>query len=125
VARFVGKSSKFEAVVDPSGQSIRLQHYNYSFPTSGAAGLKPNAHVEIFVKNERFDMKPWTEGQPGISCAIADVVLRGPFFEYILETDRRDRIIAVQPKRDEPLPVASRMLLTWNAAQCHIFLAAR
>ncbi|HVI89336.1 MAG TPA: ABC transporter ATP-binding protein [Dongiaceae bacterium] len=130
VARFVGKSTKFEAVVDASGQSIRLQHYNYDLCAGDALAcdanrLKPNAHVDVFVKNERFDMKPWKEGQPGIPCAIADVVLRGPFFEYILETDRRDRIIAVQPKRGDPLPVASRMLLSWNTAQCHIFPAGR
>lgn len=125
VARFVGKSTKFEGVVDPAGQSIRLQHYNYAFPIIDAADLKPNARVEIFVKNERFDMKPWAEGQAGIACAIADVVLRGPFFEYILETDRQDRIIAVQPKRDDPLPIASRMLLSWNPSQCHVFAVAR
>jgi len=124
VARFVGKSTRFDAVVEASGSSARLLHYNYSLPLDNTAALKPGAHVDVFVKNERFDMKPWEEERPGIPCAIVDVVLRGPFFEYILETDRRDRIIAVQPKRAEPIPIASRMLLSWNASQCHVFPVA-
>lgn len=124
VARFVGKSTRFDGVIEPAGGSVRLLHYNYRLPVSGVTAPKAGAHVDIFVKNERFDMKHWEEGRPGIPCAIVDVVLRGPFFEYILETDRRDRIIAVQPKRDEPIPIASRMLLSWGAAQCHVFPVA-
>jgi ABC-type Fe3+/spermidine/putrescine transport system ATPase subunit len=121
VARFVGKSTKLAGTIDPSGQAIRLADHDFVLPNLAPDRLKPGNAVEIFVKNERFNLDPWAEGRPGIPATVIDVVLRGPFFEYILETTKGDRIIAVQPKRDEPLPLGTRVALSWDPARCHIF----
>ncbi len=120
VARFVGKSTKFTGIVDPTGQAIRLEGHDVVLPNPAADRLKPGNAVEIFVKNERFNLDPQAGGG-GIPARVVDVVLRGPFFEYILETAKGDRIIAVQPKRDEPLPLGTAISLSWDPARCHIF----
>lgn len=125
VARFVGKSTRFEGAYDGNAKAVRLQKYDYAFPYSEEGERKGSAKVEIFVKNERFDLAPWkTEGQ-GIACAIADVVLRGPFIEYILDTEAQERIIAVQPKKDDPLPIGTKLRLSWGAQRCHVFPTGR
>jgi len=120
VARFVGKSTRFNGVVDPTGAAIRLADHDVALPNPAPDRLTPGKAVEIFVKNERFNLNPQA-GSPGIPASVVDVVLRGPFFEYILETAKGDRIIAVQPKRDEPLPLGTTVSLSWDPARCHIF----
>ena len=52
-----------------------------------------------------------------------DVVLRGPFVEYILQATNKSRIIAVQPKRKDQLGIGDRISLSWDPMQCHIFPA--
>ena len=83
--------------------------------TSGA-GLKPNSAVDVFVKNERFELS-LCGGPARYPVRSDDVVLRGPFVEYILETANKDRIIAVQPKRKDPQPLAMRISLNWEPAR--------
>lgn len=123
VARFVGKSSKFQGIVGSSGDTVRLARYDHEFTLPADNGLKAQDAVDIFVKNERFDLTRKTDGGEGIACRVMDVVLRGPFLEYVLETDRGDTVIAVKPKRNDPLPTQERVLLSWNPADCHIFKA--
>ncbi|CAN1575739.1 PotA ABC-type spermidine/putrescine transport systems, ATPase components [Paracoccaceae bacterium] len=119
VARFVGRSTRFDGVVDADGTTVQLSNYAYSLP--GIAGLSARTQVDVFVKNERLNLAPFVEGRAGIPAKVADVVLRGPFLEYILETDRGERIIAVQSKRDDSPLVGQRVLLTWAATQAHVF----
>ncbi len=90
VARFVGKSTRFDATFDIAAKAIRLERYAYSFPHDGS-GLAPGAKVDVFVKNERFALKSAGQGDAGIAVTVADLVLRGPFVEYILETDAGER----------------------------------
>ncbi|WP_374375695.1 ABC transporter ATP-binding protein [Dongia sp.] len=123
VARFVGKSTKFAGVVDPTGGFIKLADHDYAVANAATGLHRPGMAVEIFVKNERFDLHPAAEGRAGIPCVVGDVVLRGPFLEYILETGGRERIIAVQPKRVDPLPLGASLSLSWDAGQCHVFAA--
>jgi ABC-type Fe3+/spermidine/putrescine transport system ATPase subunit len=125
VARFVGRSTRFDGAYDRAAKAVRLQNYDYSFPYSEAAERKGSAKVEIFVKNERFTLEPWKANAQGIACTIADVVLRGPFVEYILETEAHERIIAVQPKKDDPVPIGTKLHLSWAATRCHVFPAGR
>lgn len=125
VARFVGKSTRFEATVDDSGKAITLKRYDYAFPLPEKSGVKAGEAVDIFVKNERFDLGPRDRNVPGIACTVSDVVLRGPFLEYILETDRGDHIIAVKPKRNDPLPAGEKVSLSWEGTQCHVFSAGK
>ena len=125
VARFVGKSSKFEGGYDKASKTIQLQKYDYSFPHDEGAERKGDARVEVFVKNERFEMSPWNSGGAGIPCLVADVVLRGPFVEYILETEAAERIIAVQSKKDDPVALGTKMLISWDPTRCHVFSAGR
>ncbi|RUX92009.1 MULTISPECIES: ABC transporter ATP-binding protein [unclassified Mesorhizobium] len=125
VARFVGKSTRFDGAFDAASKKVDLQRYNYSFPYEEVAERKGNARVEVFVKNERFELLPSRSGSAGIPCTVADVVLRGPFVEYILETEADERIIAVQPKREEPLALGTKLSLSWNPSQCHVFPAGR
>ncbi|MDP9588087.1 UNVERIFIED_ORG: ABC-type Fe3+/spermidine/putrescine transport system ATPase subunit [Shinella zoogloeoides] len=121
VARFVGKSSKFQGVVEPDGATVRLTRHDYEFALPSDKTFKPGDAVEIFVKNERFDITLKQDGGAGIPSKVVDVVLRGPFLEYVLETDRGDTVIAVKPKRNDPIPLQERVLLSWNPADCHIF----
>jgi ABC-type Fe3+/spermidine/putrescine transport system ATPase subunit len=123
VARFVGKSTRFEGTFDSGSKSVRLARYSYSFPYALSAAGAGNTDVEIFVKNERFELAPWSASATGIPCTVADVVLRGPFVEYILETEADERIIAVQTKRADQVGLGTRLSLTWNAQQCHVFAA--
>ena len=125
VARFVGKSTRFEGAYDRNAKSVQLQKYDYSFPYAELAERKGSAKVEIFVKNERFDLAPWKANGQGIACTIADIVLRGPFVEYILETEAHERIIAVQPKKDDPVPIGTKLQLSWAATRCHVFPEGR
>ncbi len=118
VARFVGKSTRFAGQYDRQTQTVRLLKYDFAFPhkaPSHAEGM-----VDVFVKNERFKLSPWAVTSSGISCKVIDVVLRGPFVEYILETEMTERIISVQPK-DRPLPIGSKLELSWDQDQCHVF----
>ena len=121
VARFVGKSTRFEGKFDAGSKTVKLDRYAYSFPYG--AGTGGNAAVEIFVKNERFELLPWKAGATGIPSTVADVVLRGPFVEYILETEAGERIIAVQTKNADPVAIGTKLSLAWNAGQCHVFAA--
>ncbi|OWV98731.1 ABC transporter ATP-binding protein [Rhizobium sp. R693] len=123
VARFVGKSSKFQGSVLPDGKSVRLTRYDHEFALPTGSIFKYGDAIDIFVKNERFDLDRKANGGAGITCTVIDVVLRGPFLEYVLETDRGDTLIAVKPKRNEPLLARERVLLSWNPADCHIFRA--
>jgi ABC-type Fe3+/spermidine/putrescine transport system ATPase subunit len=124
VARFVGKSSRFQGTVRPDGTTVRLARHDHEFALpQGTTTLKAGDAVDIFVKNERFDIAKKADGGAGIPCTVIDIVLRGPFLEYILETDRGDTVIAVKPKRNDPLPIEERILLSWNPADCHIFKA--
>jgi ABC-type Fe3+/spermidine/putrescine transport system ATPase subunit len=122
VARFVGRSTRFDAAADGQGR-IRIPAHDYSFACDAVAGFGVGARIDVFVKNERFDVTPWSAASTGIACTLVDVVLRGPFAEYILEAGNKDRIIAVQPKRKEPLGIGDRVSLSWDAALCHIFPA--
>ena len=70
-------------------------------------------------------MSPWNSGGAGIPCLVADVVLRGPFVEYILETEAAERIIAVQSKKDDPVALGTNMLISWDPTRCHVFSAGR
>ena len=119
VARFVGRSTRFDGVVEPDGRTVQLSNYAYAMP--GISGIPARTQVDVFVKNERFHLAPFVEGEAGIPSKVADVVLRGPFLEYILETDRGERIIAVQSKRNDAAVVGDRVLLTWAAAHAHVF----
>lgn len=123
VARFVGKSSKFQGTVAADGGSVRLLRHGYEFTLPAGVSFAADAVVDIFVKNERFDIALVAEGGTGIACTVVDVVLRGPFLEYVLETDRGDNVIAIRPKRNDRLPVQERVLLSWNPADCHVFKA--
>lgn len=122
VARFVGKSSKFQGVVLPGAETVQLTRYDHEFTLPASSTFKEGDSVDIFVKNERFDLVPKAEGGAGIACTVSDVVLRGPFLEYVLETDRGDTLIAVKPKRNDPLPVQERLVLSWQPSDCHVFL---
>ncbi|MCM2395980.1 ABC transporter ATP-binding protein [Rhizobium sp. S95] len=123
VARFVGKSSKFRGIVSADGTTVSLQSHDFQFALPAGSAFKAGVSVDIFVKNERFDLASKAEGSAGIICTIADVVLRGPFLEYVLETDRGDTVIAVKPKRNDPLPVGEKVLLSWSPADCNVFKA--
>ena len=125
VARFVGKSTRFDGAYNPATGQIELQHYNYAFPYSGAFERKGDARAEVFVKNERFQLSPWTAGATGIACTVADIVLRGPFVEYILETEAAERIIAVKPKTSDLAALGTKLSLSWDPAACHVFPAGR
>ena len=81
------------------------------------AGLRASASDAALVEERYFD------AEHSIACTVADVVLRGPFLEYVLETDRGETVIAVKPKRNDPLPVQERVFLSWSPADCHIFKA--
>ena len=121
VARFVGRSTRFDGVFDPSSGRIIVKDHGYSFAYPRIGGVNKDSRVDVFVKNERFDLSPWTETATGIPCSVADVVLRGPFVEYILETGDKTRIIAVQPKRKDHLSIGDKMSLSWDPTQCHVF----
>ncbi|QRM57772.1 ABC transporter ATP-binding protein [Sinorhizobium sp. BG8] len=123
VARFVGKSSKFQGTIGPDGKTVRLARHDFEFELPAGKDFRAGDAVEIFVKNERFDISKKVDGGTGIPSRVVDVVLRGPFLEYVLETDRGDTVIAVKPKRNDPLPNQERVLLSWNPADCHIFKA--
>ena len=123
VARFVGKSSRFQGMVGLDGKTVKLARHDHEFPLPVGKMFSAGDALDIFVKNERFDIARKVEGGSGIPCTVIDVVLRGPFLEYILETDRGDTVIAVKPKRNDPLPVQERVLVSWNPADCHIFRA--
>lgn len=120
VARFVGKSTRFDGVVDAGGV-IQIPAHNHRFASAIPIGTAEKSRVDVFVKNERFELGPWSVTATGIGCTVADVVLRGPFVEYILEAENKSRIIAVQPKRKEQRAIGDRVSLTWDPAQCHIF----
>ena len=122
VARFVGKSSKFQGVVGQDAKTVRLARHDYEFALPAGVTFRAGDAVDIFVKNERFDIALKSEGGAGIPCTVVDVVLRGPFLEYILETDRGESLIAVKQKRN-PLPVQERVLISWKPSECHIFKA--
>ena len=121
VARFVGKSSRFQGSVGADGATVKLARHDHEFMLPEGKAFKAGDALDIFVKNERFDLARKVDGGAGIACTVVDVVLRGPFLEYILETDRGDTVIAVKPKRNDPLPVKERVLLSWNPTDCHIF----
>jgi ABC-type Fe3+/spermidine/putrescine transport system ATPase subunit len=121
VARFVGKSTRFEGAFDAALKTVKLDRYDYSFPY--AASNASTTRAEVFVKNERFELSPWMAGATGIPSTVADVVLRGPFIEYILETAAGERIIAVQTKNADPVAIGTKLSLAWNAGQCHVFAA--
>ena len=123
VARFVGKSSRFQGTVDADGATVRLPRHDYAFALPAGSALKAGDPVDVFVKNERFDIVRKADGGKGIAATVVDVVLRGPFLEYVLETDRGDAVIAVKPKRNDSLPVQERVFLSWNPADCHVFKA--
>ncbi len=123
VARFVGKSTKFQGTVTPDGKTVRLARYDHEFPLPPQDRFQPGDALDVFVKNERFDLSPKSDGGSGIVCTVSDIVLRGPFLEYILETDRGDTVIVVKPKRNDPLPIQERVLLSWAPSDCHIFKA--
>jgi ABC-type Fe3+/spermidine/putrescine transport system ATPase subunit len=123
VARFVGRSTRFDGVFDRSSGKIIIKAHDYTFAHQPVDGMGADGRVDVFVKNERFELSPWTENSTGIPCSVADVVLRGPFVEYILETVDRTRIIAVQPKRKDHLSIGDRVSLSWDPAQCHVFAA--
>ncbi|MEO5615654.1 MAG: ABC transporter ATP-binding protein [Cypionkella sp.] len=117
VARFVGRATRFDGVSDGMG-TINIPEHGYSFAPSApvAAGM-----VSVFVKNERFALG--AAGKPGIACKVIDVVLRGPFVEFILEAANKARIIAVQPKRPDMHAIGADISLTWDANLAHIFPA--
>jgi ABC-type Fe3+/spermidine/putrescine transport system ATPase subunit len=117
VARFVGRSTRFDAVSDGKG-NISIAAHRYSFP---AAVPVPAGRVDVFVKNERFVLGP--AGGPGIACRVIDVVLRGPFVEFILQAEDKTRIIAVQPKRRDQPGIGDAVALSWDPSLCHIFNA--
>lgn len=73
----------------------------------------------MFVKNKRFALG--AAGTPGIACKGIDVVLRGPFVEFILEAANKARIIAVQPKRPNMHAIGAEISLTRDANLAHIF----
>ncbi len=117
VARFVGRSTRFDAVSDGKG-TMNIAAHGISFnPTTTV----PAGKYDVFVKNERFVMGP--AGGPGIQCTVIDVVLRGPFLEYILEATNKTRIITVQSKRKDQQGLGEALSLTWDASLCHIFPA--
>jgi ABC-type Fe3+/spermidine/putrescine transport system ATPase subunit len=123
VARFVGKSTRFDGIYDNRSKTVHLPKYNYNFKYKAGSALSDKSKVEVFIKNERFTLNPWKIKAAGIPCAVADVVLRGPFVEYILETEIGERIIAVQTKKDETVPLGTKLNLSWDAAQVHVFPA--
>ncbi|WP_054004497.1 ABC transporter ATP-binding protein [Cypionkella psychrotolerans] len=116
VARFVGRATRFDGVSD--GTTVNIPEHGYTFSPSApvAAG-----RVSVFVKNERFALG--ASGTPGIACKVIDVVLRGPFVEFILEAANKARIIAVQPKRPDMHAIGAEIALTWDANLAHIFPA--
>ncbi|WP_426037857.1 TOBE domain-containing protein [Cypionkella sp. TWP1-2-1b2] len=73
------------------------------------------------MKNERFALG--VANSPSIACTVIDVVLRGPFVEYILEAVTKARIITVQPKRPDMHAIGAEISLTWDANLAHIFAA--
>jgi ABC-type Fe3+/spermidine/putrescine transport system ATPase subunit len=121
VARFVGKSTRFDGDYDAKSKTIHLQKYNFTFPFLADTILVSNTKVDVFIKNERFVLTPWKSKTTGITCVVADVVLRGPFVEYILETEVAERIIAVQSKKEASVPIGTKLHLNWNAQQVHVF----
>ncbi|WP_075293124.1 ABC transporter ATP-binding protein [Pararhizobium arenae] len=123
VARFVGKSSRFQGTVGPDGKVVRLARHNHEFALPTGSHLIAGDAVDIFVKNERFDIARKQDGGSGIPSTVVDVVLRGPFVEYVLETDRGDTVIAVKPKRNDAIPIQERVLLSWKPDDCHLFKA--
>jgi ABC-type Fe3+/spermidine/putrescine transport system ATPase subunit len=123
VARFVGKSTRFDGVYNGKAKTVFLPKYNFHFFCTPTPSLENNAKVDVFVKNERFTLDRWKAKAAGIPCTVADVVLRGPFVEYILETEAAERIIAVQAKKYESVPIGTKLCLSWDAGQAHVFPA--
>ena len=121
VARFVGRSTRFDGIFDRSTGKVNVAGYDYAFAHAPVDGMRTDCRVDVFVKNERFELSPWSDALTGILCSVADVVLRGPFVEYILETAGKARIIAVQPKRKDHLAIGDRISLSWDGTQCHVF----
>lgn len=117
VARFVGRSTRFDGVSDGKG-TIAIAAFDHAF--TPATPTQPGK-VDVFVKNERFVLG--AAGTAGIQCTVIDVVLRGPFVELILEAANKTRIIAVQPKRKEHQTIGEKISLNWDASLCHIFPA--
>lgn len=115
VARFVGRASRFDGLSDGKG-TITIAAHGHGFHPVQAV---PPGPVDVYVKTERFVMGP--AGAAGISCRVVDVVLRGPFLEYILDAADKTRIIAVQPKTKDQPRVGETIALTWDAGLCHIF----
>ncbi len=123
VARFVGKSTRMEGVYDLKAKAVVLSKYNHRFPYDSGAVLKDGTKLDVFIKNERFNLAPWKAKANGIACTVADLVLRGPFVEYILETEVAERIIAVQTKNDQVMHIGTKLLLSWDTSQAHVFQA--
>lgn len=116
IARFVGKSTRFDGHFDADTKTISLAKYDYTFahPLEG-----PSGKVEIFIKNERIALSPNAQ-ETGVPARVEDVVLRGPFNEYVLRTDAGEQIIAIKPPEDAA-GLVGPVTLSWQAKQCHVF----
>lgn len=117
IARFVGKSTRFDGQFDASAKSISLDKYPYVFQHEMDG---PSGKVEVFIKNERIVLAPRTEKANGVPAHVEDIVLRGPVNEYVLRTDAGERIIAIRPP-DAAGAANGPVSLSWPADQCHVF----
>nr|WP_246544324.1 ABC transporter ATP-binding protein [Ancylobacter dichloromethanicus] len=90
IAQFVGRSNRFEGVVEAGGQGIATR---CGAALSLPAALPPGREVQLFVKNEKLRLEPDDGAGAGpnrLPCTVKDVILRGAYADYILAFGDRE-----------------------------------
>lgn len=124
IAQFVGRSNKFEGkVAAVDGSRYTVEAGGFILTAAGGGPLKPGDAALAFVKNEKIALAP--EGFAGednsLPCVVRDVILRGAYAEYLLETGDGLGLVASRPRSGEGPSIGHAVVAHWAAGDIDLY----
>ncbi|MBS7544729.1 ABC transporter ATP-binding protein [Ancylobacter oerskovii] len=124
IAQFVGRSSRFEAIVAGGDRRLALRGDGILIEAESQPGLALGERVAAYVKNEKVRLKP---AEPGgadapnaLPATVRHVILRGAYAEYVLGWSGGE-LIASRPRSEAEFAEGAAVTAFWNAADVDLF----
>jgi len=123
IAQFVGRSNRFEGMVEADGTVASDCGARLAIPASGLAG---GSRAVVFVKNEKLRLDPAGTAPAGatcLPCTVKDVILRGAYADYILAFGARE-LNASRPRSERAFLAGEAVTASFDPADVDVFDSA-